>query len=112
AVTDSPKENAKPRTAVKLGEFPQQLLQDDLKKIDQDGDGAPIDIDCDDQDPRRAPGFPELCDGIDNDCDGLEDEDFDVDSWCETNDPCQPWGRIRCDSLLSSSCQWDDVGCM
>jgi predicted outer membrane repeat protein len=34
------------------------------------------DTDCDDDDYRRAPGLPEVCDEVDNDCDGLVDEEI------------------------------------
>lgn len=30
-------------------------------------------VDCDDHDPGRSPGVTELCDGLDQDCDGLAD---------------------------------------
>jgi hypothetical protein len=45
--------------------------------VDVDGDGHASarcgGDDCDDADPRMAPGKPELCDGLDNDCDGQVD---------------------------------------
>lgn len=61
--------------------------------VDEDGDGyggarrdgacdasgtyAPDGDDCADDDASAAPGIVEVCDGIDNDCDGQTDEGFD-----------------------------------
>ena len=48
---------------------------DDASQDDADGDGYPAASDCDDEDPWVHPNAPELCDGLDNDCDDLVDEE-------------------------------------
>ena len=43
--------------------------------------------DCDDRDPTAYPDAPETCDGDDDDCDGVEDEDaVDASTWYEDFD--------------------------
>ena len=42
---------------------------------DSDGDGSIACEDCDDGDPNVLPGADEICDGVDNNCDGAIDED-------------------------------------
>jgi len=47
-----------------------------VSQVDNDGDGDPVQNDCDDNDPLRFNGNPEVFDGIDNDCNGLVDDTF------------------------------------
>ena len=68
--------------------------------IDEDGHGAgnPVlaceapdghvatDGDCDDQDPERHPEAEELCDTVDQDCDGQIDEGHAVHTWYRDTD--------------------------
>ena len=79
--------------------------------IDSDGDGVNACDDCDDGNPETYPGGGEVCDGLDNDCDGGADEDsvccieIDVDGDgvslcddCDDNDPNNyPGGSESCD---------------
>jgi len=54
---------------------------------DGDGDGFSIaDEDCDDADPANFPGQIEICDGQDNDCDGVADDGLDFDKWYRDSD--------------------------
>ena len=55
----------------------------DACEDDTDGDGVPDALDCAPLEPKAAPGKPEVCDGLDNDCDYMVDEGFkdtDADS--------------------------------
>jgi hypothetical protein len=42
--------------------------------VDNDADGSPSHLDCNDADASVSPQRPEVCDAVDNDCDGTEDE--------------------------------------
>jgi len=55
--------------------------------FDQDGDGDPVTAgDCDDTDPVLSSLATEICDGVDNDCDGLADEELpDVTSYLDAD---------------------------
>lgn len=52
----------------------------DLPCVDEDGDGVADcrETTCGAGDPLVAPGLPDVCDGIDNDCDGEVDSDYSV----------------------------------
>jgi len=76
--------------------------------IDLDEDGSPAGEDCDDGDPNTHPGAEELCDGIDNDCNGVVDDgavgattwytDADGDTYGDPGSPVtaceQPEGAV------------------
>ncbi|MBK9645794.1 MAG: hypothetical protein IPO67_11695 [Deltaproteobacteria bacterium] len=69
--------------------------------VDNDGDGVPAEEDCDDDNAAVNPSAQELCDGLDNNCDGGVDEgvgtawytDADTDGYGDTTTEtiaCEP----------------------
>jgi N-acetylneuraminic acid mutarotase len=76
---------------------------------DLDGDGTSVCAgDCDDTEPASYPGAVELCDFVDNDCDGQVDDGFDLDGDgyttcagdCDDGEPASfPGNAEACDAL-------------
>lgn len=93
---------------------------------DRDGDGffaRPCGDDCDDTDPAVHPGAREVCNGIDDNCDGTVDEDL-VEAcedfgrrvcrdgaWtdCHECTVCIPGSRRYCDT--PTYCSWGEQSC-
>ena len=82
---------------------------------DWDGDGyVPCTGDCDDTESEVHPGAAEVCDGIDNDCDGSIDEtcqtwcrDLDADNY---GDPAQSYqGETPPDGYVADCSDCDDT---
>lgn len=88
---------------------------------DEDDDGYTEEEDCDDNDPDINPGAEEVCDDIDNDCDGETDENLDCDvnpdpvdddddgytddEDCDDNDPnINPGAEEICDDDIDNDC--------
>ena len=59
----------------------------DANPVDADDDGYTDDVDCDDNDAAINPDADEICDGLDNDCDGDIDVDaIDASTWYSDSD--------------------------
>lgn len=84
------------------GGFAQACVPSDFC-YDEDADGygegpGCVAFDCDDNDPNVHPGADELCDGVDNNCNGLVDETpVDANTPCSTQLPGEcAEGRWAC----------------
>jgi len=103
---------------------PDETFDDDLDGATlcgPDGLFSTADDDCDDADPEQFPANPDVCDGEDNDCDGLVDELSDEDGDGFTT--CGPDGLVGnedddCDDhdagikpYLWDDCDGLDVNC-
>lgn len=64
--------------------------------------------DCDDSDATVNPGAIEYCDGVDNNCDGIIDEDCQCSPGCYSS-----WiGNQYCDTVCyTAACNWDGGDC-
>ncbi len=102
AATEEPAAGEVVVSAVEVSLDPLQvpLLANDCEAgnaplYDEDGDGVTVcGGDCLDQDPDSGPGQVETCDGVDNDCDEIIDEetecfDDDGDGFTELEGDCQ-----------------------
>ncbi len=85
----------------------------DQNEPDGDGDGfGPCQGDCDDNDKTITPAAAEVSDGVDNNCDGKIDADFDGDGYdainegdCNDNDPAvHPGAREICGDSVDNDC--------
>jgi serine protease len=90
--------------------------------VDSDGDGYDTTSDCDDSDASVNPGAAEVCgDGIDQDCDGVDDAcpavDADGDGYDDTVDcddtdaSINPGAAEVCDDGIDQDCDGVDEAC-
>jgi hypothetical protein len=76
-----------------------------LTATDFDGDGYSVLEECDDSNPAVHPNATEVCNGIDDDCDDVIDEGFDVGVACSVGvGACARSGVKVCSGLSTTVC--------
>jgi hypothetical protein len=90
------------------------------------GNAVRDNTDCDDTNATVSPGAPEICDGLDNDCDLATDEDYDADGdghapigACDAGDDCDdgnpdvfPGAPELCNDTLDNDCDGEKADCL
>jgi hypothetical protein len=83
-------------------DFPNSCLDNDN---DSYGPGCQAGPDCDDTNPNVHPRMTEVCDGVDNDCDGQTDETFNVGGSCSIGTGvCATPGELVCSATGDLVC--------
>jgi len=96
------------RATDKVGNMGEWVYTPNIVCEDKDNDGFCEESgDCNDTNPEIYPGALELCDGIDNDCDGQRDEDF-LDPERMIGQSC---GTGACEGVYVCSSDGTDVVC-
>ena len=86
----------------------------DSTAADRDGDGVPDSDDCSPDDPSVHGGSADLCDLVDNDCDGSVDEDADLFTVYRDQDGDgfgdQSWTMVTCATVDGWTSDTTDCG--
>jgi len=84
--------------------------------VDRDQDGADAQVDCDDEDPLIGPFAEERCDGVDNNCDGVVDDDAvdRIAGWIDGDgdgygDPNRPLTTCDASAVVEQGGDCDDA---